>query len=164
MPRIERRSLHLRVLRPHWRRPTQLFLLMLRHLNLDRFRPVVLCPSPGELSSWLQGHGVRTLFLEAPKLKTLRVWRLPAYIWRLARIVRQEDAALTHCDTLPLAVLSGFAARLAGCRRCFMPASQTAAASWTGWRLRSAPASSPCPKPQPRDSAVCQPWPGKVGL
>jgi glycosyltransferase involved in cell wall biosynthesis len=52
--------------------------------------------------------------LNVPELKTLRAWRLLAYVWRLARIVRREDAALTHCDTLPLAILSGFAARLTG--------------------------------------------------
>jgi glycosyltransferase involved in cell wall biosynthesis len=83
------------------------FFLLLKHLDRTRFRPVVLCPGPGEVSREVLLLGCDVRFLEKPLLRTWRVWKIPDYIRKLRGIVSGSGADLIHCDTLDTAFLCG---------------------------------------------------------
>ncbi|MFA6434232.1 MAG: glycosyltransferase family 4 protein [Elusimicrobiales bacterium] len=87
------------------------FLLLLKHLDRSRFRPVVLCPGEGEVSRVVSGMGIETSFLERPAPGFRRWRRLPAYVAELCRVITKSGARLVHCDTLDSALLAGAAAR-----------------------------------------------------
>jgi len=151
MPSIERRSSTSCGFSDSLARPTQLLadaaplkpgpIPAGRAVPVSR-RIVLLAPS----------HGVPP-FLGGPSSRPSGSGRCPPTS-ALARIVRKRRRA-DACDTLPLAVLSGFAARHSGVPACFMPARRQ-----RGLLDRLAPAlcsaSSPCPK-RTAHSAVCQP-------
>ncbi len=93
--------------------------LLLKNLDRSRFRPLVLCPSPGEVSRGVLGIGIETIFLEQPRPKSCKLWKLPAYILALRRIAVSAGAALIHCDTLNSAFFSGLATAGSGIRVIF---------------------------------------------
>lgn len=90
------------------------FLLLLKYLDRSRFRPVVLCPAPGEVSAAVSSLGMETRFLAEPRLKTWRFWPIFTYIAGLRREIRTSGASLVHCDTLNSAILAGIAAVFTG--------------------------------------------------
>lgn len=83
------------------------FFLLLKNLDRSRFRAVVLCPAPGEVSREVSGMGAEVLFLKIPLLRSWKVWRIPAYIVKLRAIAADSGADLIHCDTLDTAFLAG---------------------------------------------------------
>lgn len=83
------------------------FFLLLKNLDRARFRPVVLCPGPGEVSREVSALGCEALFLEKPRLRSWKVWKVLSYIRRLRGIVSASGADLLHCDTLDTAFLAG---------------------------------------------------------
>ncbi len=85
------------------------FFLLLRNLNRSRFRPVVLCPEPGEVSREVSAMGIEVLFLEQPKLKAWKLWEIIRYAASLRRLISAAGAGLVHCDTLTSAFLAGLA-------------------------------------------------------
>lgn len=85
------------------------FFLLLKNLDRYRFRPVVLCPEPGEVSREVSGMSIEVLFLKQPKLRTWKLWELIRYAASLRRLIRAAGADLAHCDTLNSAFLAGLA-------------------------------------------------------
>jgi glycosyltransferase involved in cell wall biosynthesis/2-polyprenyl-3-methyl-5-hydroxy-6-metoxy-1,4-benzoquinol methylase len=83
------------------------FLLLLKNLDRTRFRPVVLCPSEGDVSRAVTGMGIEALFLEQPELTVLKLPAILAYAVKLRRLVRSTRAEIIHCDTLVSAFLCG---------------------------------------------------------
>lgn len=86
------------------------FLLLLKNLDRSRFRPVVLCPAPGEVAREVGKMGIAAIFLDQPKLKTWMVWKIAAYVLSLRGIAADCGARLIHCDTLASALLAGLSA------------------------------------------------------
>jgi lipopolysaccharide heptosyltransferase II len=85
------------------------FFLLAKNLDLARFRMVVLCPAPGEVSREVLRLGVEVRFLGIPPLRTWKLWRIPAYIIKFRGIAARSGADLIHCDTLDTALLAGLA-------------------------------------------------------
>lgn len=94
-------------------------LLLLRHLNSQRWRPQLACVT-GELAARAQHVGLPIHLVSLPRLR--RSARFPID-WlsgsrTLARIAREVDAAAIYANTVRAALYSGIAARLS--RRPFV--------------------------------------------
>lgn len=83
------------------------FFLLLKSLDRSRFRPVVVCPSPGEVSREVARLGCEVCFLEHPPLRISKIWNIISYTRKLRAIAAEIGADLIHCDTLDTAFLSG---------------------------------------------------------
>ena len=90
---------------------------LLAHLDRERIRPVVLCPERGEVSEWLEAHGIEALIARLPHaslrfgLRTLRT------VWRMIRLLQARRIALVHTDSPRETLYAGLAARFCGWRR-----------------------------------------------
>lgn len=85
------------------------FFLLLKNLDRSKFRPVVLCPWPGEVSREVSALGCEALFLEKPVLLTWKFWEILFYLRALRSLAVRSGADLIHCDTLDTALFSGIA-------------------------------------------------------
>ena len=101
---------------------------LVQGLDRSRFRPLVVLGEAGALSQKLEAAGVeirvfpiardvaqtRKDSLGAGSLLRLRaIAQSAAYARRLARLIRQENAALVHTNSLKADIIGGVAARLA---------------------------------------------------
>ena len=101
---------------------------LVQGLDRSRFRPLVVLGEAGALSQKLEAAGVeirvfpiardvaetRKDALGAGSLLRLRaIAQSVAYARRLARLIRQENAALVHTNSLKADIIGGVAARLA---------------------------------------------------
>ncbi|PQV64702.1 Glycosyltransferase involved in cell wall bisynthesis [Abditibacterium utsteinense] len=101
---------------------------LVTHLDLERFRPVVVMFEDGALREKLDAAGIETHvavldqgFNRARKdalgikraLAPRPVLALFRYVRALQRILREENAQIVHCNSLKADVLGGIAARLA---------------------------------------------------
>ena len=101
---------------------------LVRELDLTRFRPLVVLGESGTLHQKLEEAGVETRILpmahdvaqtrkdalSAGSLLRLRVMgQSIRYAGRLARLIRRENAALVHTNSLKADIIGGVAARLA---------------------------------------------------
>jgi glycosyltransferase involved in cell wall biosynthesis len=101
---------------------------LVQGLDRARFRPLVVLGEAGALSQKLEDAGVETRVvpiarevaqmrkdaLGAGSLLRLRAMaQSMAYAWRLARLIRCENAALVHTNSLKADIIGGVAARLA---------------------------------------------------
>ncbi len=81
------------------------FLLLLKHLDRERFLPILLCPREGEVSRRARDLGAEVYDLNAGEsLDSLSAVR---HALALHRRVRALDADLLHCDTVYVALMSG---------------------------------------------------------
>ncbi|WP_028587950.1 glycosyltransferase [Desulfocurvus vexinensis] len=87
---------------------------LIRALDPELVRPLVLVPGPGELREHFAAAGVDTALAALP---TLRAPLSPAP-WRavgaLARLLRRQGVAVVHAGTPRAALYAGLAGRLAG--------------------------------------------------
>lgn len=89
----------------------QSLLALVRNLDRERYRPVVCCQSRGQLTDELEKDGIGVRLLETGWWRKARYWpRLPLTLFRLRNLLKQENAALIHCNEIypnPYAVLVG---------------------------------------------------------
>ena len=101
---------------------------LVQGLNRERYRPLIILGSEGPLQNKLRESGVETRVLPIAndvvqtRKDTLGVGSLlrlramthsTGYALRLARVIRQENAALVHTNSLKSDIIGGLAARLA---------------------------------------------------
>lgn len=91
----------------------QSLLLLLRHLDRERFQPLLACP-PGALAEAARALGVTVLPVALPRLRgePAALLRLAATSTALANAARHAGAALVHCNVLRAAVYAVPAALL----------------------------------------------------
>ena len=101
---------------------------LVQGLDRTRFRPLVVLGEAGALSRKLEAAGLETrVFPIASEVAQTRkdslgagsllrlgaIAQSAAYAWRLARLMRRENAALVHTNSLKADIIGGVAARLA---------------------------------------------------
>jgi glycosyltransferase involved in cell wall biosynthesis len=102
---------------------------LVERLDRARFQPVVALASDGPLREKLVAAGVEThlLLLAADVVQTRKdslgsrsllqagvIARALAYVWRLARFIKEKRIDLVHANSLKADLIGGLAARLAG--------------------------------------------------
>jgi len=94
---------------------------IVRHLDTERFTPLVVLPHKGPLVGDLEAAGARVIYLDICRLERLAtpaqillfLWRFIKSLWGLLRIVRQERIDLIYTNSSAIQV-GALAARLAG--------------------------------------------------
>jgi glycosyltransferase involved in cell wall biosynthesis len=81
---------------------------LLKHLNKDRFHPVVLCPDEGELAEKMKAIGAEVIFLNTGRLRSPN----PCTIKKLISIIKDREIALVHTDSTTETFYVGIAARI----------------------------------------------------
>jgi glycosyltransferase involved in cell wall biosynthesis len=81
---------------------------LLKHLNKDRFHPVVLCPDEGELAEKMKAIGAEVIFLKTGRLRSPN----PYTIKKLISIIKEKEIALIHTDSTTETFYAGIAARI----------------------------------------------------
>jgi glycosyltransferase involved in cell wall biosynthesis len=81
---------------------------LLKHLNKDRFHPVVLCPDEGELAEKMKAIGAEVIFLNTGRLRSPN----PYTIKKLISIIKEKEIALIHTDSTTETFYAGIAARI----------------------------------------------------
>lgn len=90
-------------------------LLLLRHLDPERFRPVLACTEgPLAVAARRAGHDVRTIGMPKIRGKSSAARDLPAGVLALATIARQARARIVHSNVMRASFYAAGAARLTG--------------------------------------------------
>lgn len=103
-------------------------LSIVRHLNPDRFNPLVVFPGHGEAEELARVHGIATRVLYNPAMgigETKRLWprirlflRRLVYVWELVGMLRRERAVIAYVNSA-VSIFPGLAAVIAGKRVCW---------------------------------------------
>lgn len=80
-----------------------------RHLDRDRFEPVVACLAPGPFVDELREAGIRTVAFRPHRVR--QVHRVGAIVARLGRLIRSESIDIVHANSGHLLFYAGLAAR-----------------------------------------------------
>jgi glycosyltransferase involved in cell wall biosynthesis len=94
---------------------------IVRHLDPERFTPLVILPQEGPLVSDLEGAGAQVIYLDICRLERLAspaqillfVWSFVQSLWGLLSIIRKERIDLIYTNSSAIQV-GALAARLAG--------------------------------------------------
>jgi glycosyltransferase involved in cell wall biosynthesis len=81
---------------------------LIKHLNKDRFHPVVLCPDKGELAEKMKAAGAEVIFLKTGRIRSLS----PYTIIKFISIIRDRNIALIHTDSTTETFYAGIAAKI----------------------------------------------------
>jgi glycosyltransferase involved in cell wall biosynthesis len=81
---------------------------LIKHLNKDRFHPVILCPAPGEFAEKMKSIGAEVLFLKTGRIRNLN----PVTVKKFISIIRERDIALIHTDSSTETLYAGIAAKI----------------------------------------------------
>ncbi len=79
-----------------------------RHLDRDRFEPVVACLAPGPFVDELREAGIRTVAFRPHRVR--QVHRVGAVVARLGRLIRSESIDIVHANSGHLLFYAGLAA------------------------------------------------------
>lgn len=83
---------------------------LVKHLDRERFRPIVLCPGEGELAEKMREAGAEALLFKTPRIRNLD----PLAVRRLISIIKRRHIALVHTDSTTETFYAGLAAKFAG--------------------------------------------------
>lgn len=72
--------------------------LLLKGLNRQRFHPFVVLPAPGPFADLLSKDGIETQFLPLQKLKAKYPWRYLETVYRLFKVIRENNINIIHCN------------------------------------------------------------------
>ena len=102
---------------------------LVTHIDLDKYRPVVVLFADGPLREKLDAANIETRLVPLDEsvsqtrkdeigasslVKLKQLGSIAKFIRRLRRVIRQERAQIVHCNSLKSDVLGGVAARLVG--------------------------------------------------
>lgn len=89
-------------------------LLLLKHIDRNRFVPVVVLPSEGALSKEIRKLCLQVYIipLNNIRLKNLNPWPYLATVWRLLKIIKEENIVLVHANDVATNQYALLAARL----------------------------------------------------
>ena len=74
-------------------------LLLLKNLNVKKFKPVVILPGKGRLYKQIQRLGIETIILPISKINTLNPFPYLRTVWNLIRVFRRHKIDLLHCNS-----------------------------------------------------------------
>lgn len=83
---------------------------LLKHLDRDHFRPVLLCPEEGALAEKAREIAVDVVIQKMGRIRQLN----PLSLWRLLTTLRGEEIHLIHTDSPTQTLYAGLAARITG--------------------------------------------------
>jgi glycosyltransferase involved in cell wall biosynthesis len=81
---------------------------LIKNLNMDIFRPIVLCPAEGELAELMRSAGAEVVCFDMGRIRHLN----PFVIKRLISLIKQRKIALVHTDSTTETLYAGIAARV----------------------------------------------------
>lgn len=81
---------------------------LIKHLNKDRFHPVVLCPDEGELAQKMKSIGAEVIFFQTGRIRSPN----PYTIKKLTSIIKDRNIALIHTDSTTETFYAGIAAKI----------------------------------------------------
>jgi glycosyltransferase involved in cell wall biosynthesis len=81
---------------------------LIKHLDKDRFHPVVLCPDKGELAEKMKAAGAEVIILKTGRIRSLNVFT----ITKLISIIKNRNIALIHTDSTTETFYAGIAAKM----------------------------------------------------
>ena len=94
-------------------------LLLIANLDRSRYRPIILLPSPGEMSRRAAALGAEVIIEDYPALKSAKVWKPLHFVLRLTLLIKASGVRIVHSDQPNLALLAALAARLASAQAVF---------------------------------------------
>jgi len=81
---------------------------LIKHLNKDRFHPVVFCPDEGELAQKMKAAGAEVIILTTGRIRSLS----PSTVIKFISIIKERNIALIHTDSTTETFYAGIAARI----------------------------------------------------
>ncbi len=81
---------------------------LLKHLNRDVFRPILLCPEEGEFAEKVSRLGVDVLFMNTGRIRHLNLLS----IWKLVAGMKTQGIHLVHTDSPTQTFYAGIAAKI----------------------------------------------------
>ncbi len=81
---------------------------LIKHLDKDRFHPIVLCPEQGELSDKMITAGAEPIFLKTGRMRSFNPYTIKKFI----SIIKDKDISLIHTDSTTETFYAGIAAKI----------------------------------------------------
>ncbi|MCJ7546617.1 MAG: glycosyltransferase family 4 protein [Deltaproteobacteria bacterium] len=81
---------------------------LIKHLNKDKFLPIVLCPDEGELAEKMRGAGAEVICLDVGRIRYLN----PLIVSKFVSIMKDKQISLVHTDSSTETWYAGIAARM----------------------------------------------------
>ncbi len=81
---------------------------LIKHLDKDRFHPLVLCPEQGELSDKMIKVGAEPIFMKTGRIRSFN----PFTIKKLVSIIKDRNIAVIHTDSTTETFYAGIAAKI----------------------------------------------------
>jgi glycosyltransferase involved in cell wall biosynthesis len=81
---------------------------LIKHLNKDRFHPIVVCPEEGELAERMRRIGAEVLCVDVGRIRYLN----PLVIKKFISLIKDSQIALVHTDSSTETFYAGIAARI----------------------------------------------------
>ena len=89
-------------------------LVLVEHLDPEKYRPVVVVGTDGELAAELRSRGIQTVHLPIVYADFRKFLSWPAAVSRFVLLARREGAVFVHANDLPSFQPAGYAARVLG--------------------------------------------------
>ncbi len=83
---------------------------LIKHLDRERFHPIVLCPGEGELAERMKEAGAEVVSLRIGRIRHLN----PLVVWRLLSFIKENSIDLIHTDSTTETFYCGIVARIRG--------------------------------------------------
>ena len=81
---------------------------LIKHLNKDVFRPILVCPEEGELAEKMRGAGAEVICLNVGRIRYLN----PLVIKKFISLIKDKQIVLIHTDSSTETLYAGIAARM----------------------------------------------------
>ena len=81
---------------------------LVKHLNKELFRPVVLCPAEGDFAERVRSAGAEAICFEVGRIRNMNL----CMVRQIASIIRDRQISLVHTDSTTETLYAGIAARL----------------------------------------------------
>lgn len=89
-------------------------LLLLERLDRKKFRPLLVCPSTGDLVEKAEKQGIETEIIKMGRIKSPNVFSTASTVFQLRSLVKNKKIDLIHADSPRQAFYTGRAAKSTG--------------------------------------------------
>jgi glycosyltransferase involved in cell wall biosynthesis len=73
--------------------------LILKHLNKEKFNPILLCPKEGELADLAKEQNIKTIFYYLPRISFLKIFGISSVVNGLKNILQEESISIIHTES-----------------------------------------------------------------
>jgi glycosyltransferase involved in cell wall biosynthesis len=81
---------------------------LVKYLNKELFRPVVLCPEEGDFAERVRSAGAEAIFFDVGRMRNMNLCK----VRQIASIIRDRRISIVHTDSTTETLYAGIAARL----------------------------------------------------